>query len=217
MEKSIEDIWKTGFLDSKALVAPRVNDLYTRKSEHIVEKFKRMFHFNLTAIAIGGILGFAGLLLMQLPLTAFVMATVLAVVYIVNKRVLNGLENVDKSQSCYAYLQAFDSWMHEQIALNARMAKIYYPAIFLGTVLGIWFSPHGPFLYGWLAGAPGNGWVINGIPGVLMIPILFMAALLWYFGDRLYRMELNAFYGRVLNKLDELLADMDKLRKDTMT
>jgi hypothetical protein len=59
MEKSIEHIWKTGFLDSKALVAPQVNDLYTRKSEHIIEKFKRMFRFNLKAIAIGGVLAWA--------------------------------------------------------------------------------------------------------------------------------------------------------------
>ncbi len=31
-----------------------------------------------------------------------------------------------------------------------------------------------------------------------VVPILFMTFLLGIFGDRLYRMELNAFYGGVL-------------------
>ena len=88
MEKSIETIWKTGFLDSKALIAPKVNDVYTRKSEHGIDKFKRMFGFNLKAIAIGGIVGLRGLLMLQLPITGVVMSITLAVVFIVNKREL---------------------------------------------------------------------------------------------------------------------------------
>ena len=53
MEKSIETIWKEGFLNNDALLAPQVNNLYHKKSNHIVDKFKRMFKFNLIAILIG--------------------------------------------------------------------------------------------------------------------------------------------------------------------
>ena len=58
MEKSIESIWKEGFLDNDALVAPTVNDLYNQKSEHIIEKFKRMFRINLKALVAGAIVAF---------------------------------------------------------------------------------------------------------------------------------------------------------------
>jgi hypothetical protein len=34
------------------------------------------------------------------------------------------------------------------------------------------------------------------------------------FGGRLYAMELNAFYGGVFEKLEDLLADMEKLRQE---
>jgi hypothetical protein len=214
MEKSIETIWKTGFLDSKALIAPKVNDLYTRKSEHVIDKFKRMFRFNLKAIVIGGILGLVGLFILKLPVTGIVMFITLAVVFLVNKRELNELEKVDTSLSCYEYLKSFDSWLHNQVSVNAKMAKVYYPVIFLGTVLGLWFSVHGPSLYERVAGTPKDGWLINGIPASMMIPVLIIAFLLSTFGDRFYRLELNAFYGRVLNKLDELLVEMDKLRMD---
>jgi hypothetical protein len=36
MRKTIEAAWREGFLTQGALVAPKVNDLYTRKSIHIV-------------------------------------------------------------------------------------------------------------------------------------------------------------------------------------
>jgi len=50
MEKSIENIWKEGFLKNDALVVPKINNLYDQKSIHIIDKFKRMFKINLIAI-----------------------------------------------------------------------------------------------------------------------------------------------------------------------
>ena len=52
MEKSIEAIWKEGFLSETSLVAPKINDLYNQKSKHLVDKMKRMFRVNLIAIVI---------------------------------------------------------------------------------------------------------------------------------------------------------------------
>jgi hypothetical protein len=214
MEKSIEQIWKTGFLDSEALIAPKVNDLYARKSQHVIEKFKRMFRFNLKAIAVGGILGLGGLFLLKLPLTGIVFFITLVVVFVVNKRELDDLEKVDKCLSSYEYLKSFDHWMKDQVSLNARMAKFYYPFIFLGASMGLWLSVHGPRLYEWILGTSSAEWQINGIPAAYLIPVGLITILLWHFGDRLYRMELNAFYGPVMGKLDELLADIEALRRD---
>ena len=214
MEKSIEQIWKAGFLDNEALIAPKVNDLYTRKSEHIIEKFKRMFRFNLKAVAVGGVLGLGGLFMLKLPITGIAFFITLAVVFLVNKRELDDLEKVDKSLSSYDYLKSFDNWMKDQVSMNARMAKFYYPFIFLGASMGLWFSVHGPRLYEGLFGGSTAQWQLNGIPAILLIPVGLITLLFWHFGDRLYRMELNAFYGRVMGKLDDLLADIETLRLD---
>jgi hypothetical protein len=43
MEKSIETIWKQGFLNDDALVAPKLNDLYNQKSTHIIDTFNNLF------------------------------------------------------------------------------------------------------------------------------------------------------------------------------
>jgi len=53
MEKSIETIWKEGFLKSDALVAPKLNNLYNQKSKHTIDKLMRMGAMNLVAIMIG--------------------------------------------------------------------------------------------------------------------------------------------------------------------
>ncbi len=50
MEKSIETIWKEGFLKDDALLAPKLNNLYNQKSMDIVDKFKRMYIVNRIAI-----------------------------------------------------------------------------------------------------------------------------------------------------------------------
>src|SRR3954462_13619854 len=52
MEKSIEAIWKEGFLNEKSLVAPKINDLYNQKSNDLVDKMKRMYRINLIALVI---------------------------------------------------------------------------------------------------------------------------------------------------------------------
>src|SRR5687768_15021902 len=50
MKNSIEVIWKEGFLNEKSLVAPKINDLYNRKSKDLVDKMKRMYRNNLIAL-----------------------------------------------------------------------------------------------------------------------------------------------------------------------
>ena len=52
MEKSIETIWKEGFLDEKALIVPKINSIYNQKSIDIVDKFRRMYKINIIGLVI---------------------------------------------------------------------------------------------------------------------------------------------------------------------
>ena len=214
MEKSIESIWKEGFLAKDALVAPFVNDLYNQKSEHIIEKFKRMFRINLKAVVVGAILGLIGFPLMKMPITGVGLAIVLVVIVVVNKRLLNTLGQVDKCQNSFEYLKAFDSWMKFQISLNAKMAKWYYPVIFLSVALGIWFSPHSTKIFEQVPAHIPLGPLFSGVPLFMLIPLIVITFVLWIYGDRIYHWDLNVVYGRVLKKLTEILSDMEELRAE---
>jgi len=210
MEKSIESIWKQGFLNSDALVAPKLNNLYNQKSIHVIDKFKRMFKINLIAIVVGSIL-FLGISF-WIPWMGIGFFLTLSVIVIVNRRLSRGLAKIDKSESSYHYIKAFDNWMKQQVSVNSLMARFYYPLFFLSILLGFWQQLGEAVTNKLVLNYPGID-LIFGVPLFLIIGVVLMMVLLSYFGARIYIWDLKVVYGGVLRKLDEIIADMEELRK----
>jgi len=217
MEKSIETIWKEGFLKPDALVAPKLNDLYDKKSKHIIDKFKRMFKINLIIVVAGALLFLLASFNVGIPITGLGFLLILSVIVIVNIRLSKGLEKIDKNVSSYEYLKAFNNWMKEQLTVNRRMARFYYPLFFLSTLLGFWFSSdNGNQLGETLV----NKVILNypdlvmvfGIPLIGIFGVIFLLGLIAYFSGVLFKLDFNIVYGRVFDKLKELTADIEELR-----
>lgn len=218
MEKSIESIWKEGFLNNNVLVAPKVNDLYNRKSEHIVDKFTRMFKINLIAIVATSFFVLVMAYITGVPYMGIGMFILLNGVVVINKKLMSGLNQINKNVNSFEYLQSFDHWMKEQISINEKMSRFLYPFIFLVMALGFWFGPFG-------ADDPGQALVnemLASSPDLTLIfgvPLFFWGigigifTLLGFLGGKIYKKDLGIVYGRVLKKLDEILADMEELRE----
>ncbi|MBU1368743.1 MAG: hypothetical protein KJ578_12250 [Bacteroidetes bacterium] len=217
MEKSIESIWKQGFINSDALVAPKLNKLYNQKSIHIIDKFKRMFRINLNAIVAGSILFLGISFVIGIPYMGIGFFLTLSIIVIVNRRLSRGLNKIDKSESSYQYIKAFDNWMKQQVSVNRIMARFYYPLFFLSGVLGFW-QYH--FNGKQLGEAITNKLILNypgidlifGVPLFIILGVILMMVMLSYFGGKLYQWDLKVVYGGVLRKLDEIIADMEELR-----
>lgn len=216
MEKSIENIWKEGFLKSGALVAPKINNLYHQKSIHIIDKFKRMFRINLIAIVAFSFIFLIVSYFVGIPLMGAIFFVTLMVLVFINKRLLNGLESIDKGENSYQYLKEFNNWIKKQVAVNKRMSTFLYPIIFMSLVLGFWFKDaEGMFLGERLVNKvltlfPGI-YTINGIPLIGIAVAFLILGLLAFFGSRIYQWDVNIIYGRVFKKLEELLADIESL------
>lgn len=217
MEKSIENIWKEGFLKRDALVAPKINNLYNQKSIHIIDKFKRMFKINLIAIVA---FSFAFLMVsyfVGIPITGVIFFITLSLLVIINKKLLNDLDKIDLGVSSYQYLKVFNQWINKQIAINKKISRFLYPIIFMSMILGFWFKdaegmPLGERLVSEiLIGFP-NIYLINGIPLIGIIIVVLILILLAYFGGQIYKWDLNIVYGRVFKKLEELMIDIESLR-----
>jgi hypothetical protein len=211
MEKSIESIWKDGFLEIDAVVAPKLNNLYNQKSIHIIDKFKRMFRINLNALV-----GFSFVVLVvsffvRIPVMGVLMFILFNVIVIVNKRLLKGLNKIDKNVNSYQYLKSFDNWMKEQISINKKMSRYIYPYIFITMILGFGFSTDFQETFNRILGTH-EIYFIYGIPVYWVITMLLIVILLAIFGGRIYMWDLNLVYGRILKKLEELIADMEELR-----
>lgn len=218
MEKSIEAVWKEGFLKSDALIAPKINNLYNQKSIHIIEKFKRMFKINLIAIVAFSFIFLIVTFFNGMLITGIVFFVVLTVLVIINKRLLNDLEKIDKGASSYEYLKTFNEWIKRQIAINTRFSRFMYPIIFLSMIIGVWFIdaegiPLGERLVGEVLYGFPDIYLIQGIPLIVIIVILLIVGLLAFFGGRIYQWDLKLVYGRVFKKLEELLIDIEELKK----
>ncbi len=55
-------------------------------------------------------------------------------------------------------------------------------------------------------------YLVNGIPLIGILGVILVATILAIFGGRIYKMDVNLVYGRVFNKLDDIIADMEELR-----
>ena len=217
MEKSIENIWKEGFLKSDALVAPKINDLYNQKSIHIIDKFKRMFRINLIAIVAFSFVFLIVSFIVGIPITGIIFFVTLSVLVFINNKLLNDLEKMDLGISSYQYLKTFNQWINKQVALNKKFSRFLYPMIFISMVLGFWFKdaegmPLGERLVDEiLIGFP-DAYLLFGIPLIGIVIVSIILVLLAYFGGRIYKWDLNLVYGRVFKKLEELMTDIESLR-----
>ena len=211
MEKSIESIWKQGFLENDAMVAPKLNNLYNQKSIHIIDKFKRMFKINLNALVIFSFFVLVVSFFVKIPVMGVLMFILFNVIVIVNKRLLKGLNNIDKNVSSYQYLKSFDTWMKSQIEVNYKMSRYIYPYIFIAMVSGFGFSSQFRESLNRMLGGY-QPYMVFDIPVFWVLAMIVIIILLAIFGGRIYKWDLNIVYGRIIKKLDELITDMEDLR-----
>ncbi len=217
MEKSIETIWKEGFLKSEALLAPKVTDLYNKKSNHFIDKYKRMFKLNINLIVLGAAVFALISFPIGIPYLGVPLFFILNIMAFVDSKLLKELEAIDKSKSSYDYLKSFDQWMKRKTRINIQMARVFYPYAFLSFVLGFWFlkikaSTLGIIIRDQLLIEFPNMQLVFGIPLAGIVSVLLIATFLIFLGERLYKWDLSMAYGPVLKKLDELIADMETLR-----
>lgn len=211
MEKSIESIWKQGFLENDAMVAPKLNNLYNQKSIHIIDKFKRMFKINLNALIIFSFFVLIASFFVKIPVMGVLMFILFNVIVIVNKRLLKGLNDIDKNVSSYQYLKSFDTWMKSQIEVNYKMSRYIYPYIFIAMVSGFGFSSQFRESLNRMLGGY-QPYMVFDIPVFWVLAMIVIIIVLAIFGGRIYKWDLNIVYGRIIKKLDELITDMEDLR-----
>ena len=217
MEKSIESIWKEGFLKSDALVAPKLNNLYNQKSKHIVDKFKKMFKINLILIVVWSFIVLILSFVIGIPYMGVPMFFILNILVILNKKLLSTLTQIDKGMSSYDYLISFDGWLKDQVRVNKRFSRILYPSVFLTVILGFWMKEidevnAGDLIVSELLESYPNLYLINGVPGVIVLGVFVVLGLLVLAGGKIYEWDLKLVYGRVFRKLDEIIADIKELK-----
>jgi len=218
MENSIETIWKEGFIKNDALVAPKLNNLYNQKSIDIVEKFKRMYKLNRIGILIFAILIIPLSYITKMIYMGVPMSILFITVLIIAQKYSKQLDTINKNKSSYEYLSTFDKWVKDMISVNSKLSTFMYPYIFIAMTLGFWFieingTILGNLFINELVDEFPTTYMINGFPILLLIPFLLAIGILAFFGGKIGKWDINLVYGRILKRLENLLSDMEELRK----
>jgi hypothetical protein len=218
MEKSIETIWKEGFLKNDALIAPKINNLYTQKSIDIVEKFKRMYKINRIGIIIFALIILPISFITKIPYMGIFMCILFLIISIIANKFSKQLNKIDKNVSSYEYLTSFDKWTKDMTATNSKLSTFLYPYVFITMVLSFWFGEIGGTVPGdnftklFINEFP-NTYLVAGFPLIFIVFFIGMIGTLAYFGGKIGEFDLKLGYGRILKRLEVLLADMEELRK----
>jgi hypothetical protein len=213
MGKSIETIWKNGFLDSEALVAPKLNNLYNQKSKTIVDKLKRMMKVNIYAVMVFAFLNLGLYDAIGTPYTGvFIFFLLMGVCWISIKQGRT-MKNIDASLSSYDYLKSFNSWLKMAISNNTKVMRFFYPLVFLASLM--------PIAHALKTGEVTNAAILNsgfhlvyGVPTFTWIIALVIAVLIYVFGGKIYNWDVNLAYSRIFRKLENMLAEMEELRNE---
>ena len=209
MEKSIETMWKEGFLHQDALIAPKVNNLYNQKSLHLTDKFKKMFLNNIWGIVIGASLLFIGAYFAGAPLAGSIVWIMMLYVAYTAHLELKNLKKIDKGQSSYLFLKSFKDWIDQSIERYGNMYRVVYPILILTFYFGMWFSDS---FVGVRQKVSEQSDLLFGLHPGTTIFAFTVAVLMSIFSKAIHRKDVKAIYGGIMNKLDASLAEMEQLR-----
>ena len=211
MKRTIELIWKDGFLKEETLVAPKVNDLYNRKSNDIIEQFQRKYRnwtIELTgySLLILVISFFDGWPFIGLSLSVLV---IISIVYMQKDLVV--LKSIEKNQNSYQYLSEYGACIKKIISDGAWIGRLVFPAVFLLSITFLLFlNPNTNTMLANIMNNP-DTYLYYGIPVLWVFGVVFTTLFLFYFGERLYFWAIKLSYGRLMKKLDRTLREMEEL------
>jgi hypothetical protein len=212
MRKTIEATWREGFLNPNALVAPKVNDFYSRKSTHIVDRIQRMQRINEIAIVIGAPILWA-LPSAILPYTGAIICTAW-VGLIVVRRQFPHVTTFDApvSVDSYQYLTAFQRWLKNRLAWGRRVQGHLYAVTFVALAIGAVASDPGQLLIRQIVESKPGVRLVSGVPLIVIAGVVLLGIVVDLLGGVIFDFDVNTVYRNVFRKLDEMLAEMEELR-----
>jgi hypothetical protein len=208
MENSIELIWKQGFLNESSLVAPKVNDLYNRKSIHVVDRIKRRMKnyriFNFALIILTPVMYY----FMGAFWYGVAFSTVALFIIRYTGKVISTIKTLDQGTNSYDYLKEFDRLLTDILGKFEKIARFSLPLYIIIGHAGLWASWH---KIGFITILQKRHPDVDVEFWTLVYLVIFTLPFI-LFPVKIYRCELRVVYGGLRAKLKETIAEMDKLK-----
>lgn len=210
--KSIEDIWKEGFVKENDLIAPKINNLYNQKSKSAVDKFFQIGKINLIGLIVVAFAILIGSYFMKTLLAGSLICLLLLWFAYYGKKQANQLKELDKGMNSYDYIKTVNEWVRICTKKYIRVYRFFYPVFFLIFIPGVWYSKYGKLATIRFLEKHPNTDIFLGVPSYNYIILVLVALLLAIFAKKIFLLDITLVYGRVLKKLETIEKDMEKLQ-----
>jgi|GEM_PF-1212163 len=206
MNKTIEEIWRDGFLKEERLYVPRVTDLYNQKSMLVTETIIKKLQIEVwSLIPIAAVLFIVNLTFGNdnFLFWGAVSAIPCLVWFFIGMGNVRSLENIQHGISCYEYLISIRQKLRE-IAAFERKLSLYTVLVMLLPMLVYTYLNNLDKTLGQVLGVEVIDWPIRTI--FLLLPVIFVLTL------GVMRLLEDVSYSRYHEELDALIRDIDALR-----
>lgn len=202
MDKSIEEIWSKGFQDNKYLIPPVIVDLYNKKSILTVDKLKsasKKDNWSIIPIAIITLIFF--IINSKLILGLYVSALMLSMFFLNRKR-LKFLNTINTSESCFKYLNKLQKMIKNNMNFYTRLLGIGLPFVaYIGFCIFIFESDQKEYIL--------ETYSLKSIVTASIVLLMTFS----FVGISCYRLTNYLIYGRLIKKIDEMIYELDLLKK----
>ena len=211
MDDSIEDIWKNGFLKKDALVAPKLNDLYNKRSMNAVDKLFRMGRNNLIFVMIGAVVVLGFTYALDIVFSGIGVFVLLSYTVYYGKKQGEKAHEINKGLNSQLYLIEVKKWLQKTIDGYTYIYRFIYPAFVILFTLGAWYSNVGIEMFTEMRLNSPDLNTIFGVPTLFWVVLVVISAFFSVFARAIYMADLNTVYGSIFRKIDNLLVEMEEL------
>ncbi|MBC8753419.1 hypothetical protein H2O64_01970 [Kordia sp. YSTF-M3] len=204
MEKSIEHIWKEGFVNNDTLVAPKIQNLYNQKSKHLGDKLIRMLNTEPKVLLIMAIVFIFGNYAIGNDFWSGSIASIWCIIwYFIIKKQIQNIENANKETNCYEFLKSLHKLLLRSRNEITKMLWIGTPILILPMVIYTYYNQYEK-TFGEIFGVESLSY-----PNELLFIIVPLGTI---FSVVIYRLSFKYGYGPIANKLKQLITDIETLK-----
>ena len=202
MDKSIEEIWSKGFQDEKYLIPPVISDLYNKKSILTVDKLKSVSKKDNWSIIPLSIITLIFFIIKSKLLFGLYISALMLSLFFLNRKKLKFLYTINTSQSCFQYLGKLQEMIKNNVKSTTRLLGFGLPFFgYLGLCIFIFESNMENFILETYSSKQ------------LLIKSIIILMSLLVIGIISFRLTNYLVYGRLIKKIDEMIDELNLLKK----
>lgn len=206
MERSIENIWKEGFINEGALKAPIINDIYNQKSKHLIDRVLKRLRIEVWLLLPMAVAIFALNLALDNNTAVYwgiISALPCLLWFFVGQRQMNSLRDIPYGADCYEYLLCVKQKVQEIANFNKRLIITSIPILLFPMLIYTYFNNQGKTI-GQVFGFESVHWHILTI--FLFLPVAMVGSFI------VAEISFRWAKRKSNNKIDMLIREMEELR-----